>query len=603
MSARELDPDGELRGLAGDCVHCGFCLPACPTYQLWGEEMDSPRGRIHLITQILDGQPATATAAAHLDRCLGCMACVPACPSGVRYDRLIEAAREWAEDATEPDPAAQATPGTAGASGTASGLGATVAGADGTNGADGTSGKAGLRGATAAAEVQSADAAGSADADPAHAGAPYADAPYAGADSAGSSFAAAGPATADPGTADPATADPADAPVAGEAWVGEAWTSAGAARQAPAPPAANRALPARSRRDRAVRRAIFETFPYPQRLRVLIAPLRVAQRAGADRLLARSDLVARLAPELAAALRVAPPPAPRTASTGTPGRARAGARRPRLTRTGTPGRVAGLPERIPARGERRAVVGMLTGCVQQVFFPDVNAATARVLAAEGCDVIVARGQGCCGALSMHGGRRAEAAGFARRTIEAFEQAGVDTVVVNAAGCGSAMKEYGQLLSDDPDWAARAAALGAKVADFSEFLAGLGAAAPRHPLPLTAVYQDACHLGHAQGITRQPRELLAAIPGLRLAEIGDGGTCCGSAGIYNLVQPEAATALGARKAQSVWGAGGELLVSANPGCAMQIAAALRAQGTPMPVAHVAQVLDASLRGLPASALLG
>jgi glycolate oxidase iron-sulfur subunit len=204
---------------------------------------------------------------------------------------------------------------------------------------------------------------------------------------------------------------------------------------------------------------------------------------------------------------------------------------------------------------------------------------------------------------MHGGRRAEAAGFARRTIEAFEQAGVDTVVVNAAGCGSAMKEYGQLLSDDPDWAARAAALGAKVADFSEFLAGLGAAAPRHPLPLTAVYQDACHLGHAQGITRQPRELLAAIPGLRLAEIGDGGTCCGSAGIYNLVQPEAATALGARKAQSVWGAGGELLVSANPGCAMQIAAALRAQGTPMPVAHVAQVLDASLRGLPASALLG
>jgi glycolate oxidase iron-sulfur subunit len=511
MSARELDPDGELRGIAGDCVHCGFCLPACPTYQLWGEEMDSPRGRIHLITQILDGQPATAAAATHLDRCLGCMACVPACPSGVRYDRLIEAAREWAQDAT--------------AAGRAIAAIAVTDVTDGTDGTDGTD-----------VTARSADAVG-------------------------------------------ADAGGADAPVAGEAWVGEAWTSAEPAQSPPAPPPANGALPPRSRRDRAVRRAIFETFPYPQRLRLLIAPLRVAQRLGADRLLARSDLVTRLAPELAAALKVAP-----ARSTGT-----------------TP--ATALPQRIPARGERRAVVGMLTGCVQQVFFPDVNAATARVLAAEGCDVIVARGQGCCGALSLHGGRRSEAAAFARRTIEAFERAGVDAIVVNAAGCGSAMKEYGLLLADDRDWAARAAALSSRVADLSEFLVRLGPAAPRHPLPLTAVYQDACHLGHAQGITRQPRELLAGIPDLRLAEIGDGGTCCGSAGIYNLVQPQAATALGARKAQSVWGAGGELLVSANPGCAMQISAALRGQGTPMPVAHTAQVLDASLRGLPPSALLG
>jgi glycolate oxidase iron-sulfur subunit len=483
MDARELDPDGELRGLAGDCVHCGFCLPACPTYQLWGEEMDSPRGRIHLITQILDGEPGTAAAATHLDRCLGCMACVPACPSGVRYDRLIEAAREWAEDAT------------------------------GEN--DGTAAST--------------------------AGAP-------------------------------------EAPAAGEAWVGEAWTGdEKPARQTPAPPPTGVALPARSRRDRAIRRAIFETFPYPQRLRLLMGPLRIAQRTGVDRALARSELAARLAPELAASLRVAPSRRPATSARGR------------------------LPELIAARGERRAVVGMLTGCVQQVFFPDVNAATARVLAAEGCDVVVARDQGCCGALSLHGGRREQAAQFARHTIEAFERAGVDTIVVNAAGCGSAMKEYGQLLAGDPQWAARAAALSERVADFSEFLARLGPAAPRHPLPLTVVYQDACHLGHAQRITRQPRELLAGIPGLTLAEIGDGGTCCGSAGIYNLVQPAAATELGARKAQSVWGTGGELLVSANPGCAMQISAALRAQGTPLPVAHVAQVLDASLRGRPASSL--
>jgi len=246
---------------------------------------------------------------------------------------------------------------------------------------------------------------------------------------------------------------------------------------------------------------------------------------------------------------------------------------------------------------------MLTGCVQRVFFPDVNAATARVLAAEGCDVIVPRGQGCCGALSLHGGRRDEAAAFARRTIEVFERAGVDALVINAAGCGSAMKEYGQLLAGEPDWADRAATLSEKVADFSEFLAGLGPAAPRHPLPLTVVYQDACHLGHAQRITRQPRELLGTIPDLTLAEIGDGGVCCGSAGIYNLVQPDAATELGARKAERVAATGAQLLVSANPGCAMQIAAALRDQGTPTPVAHVAQVLDASLRGRPARSLLG
>jgi glycolate oxidase iron-sulfur subunit len=472
MPEHALDPDGELRALAGDCVHCGFCLPACPTYQLWGEEMDSPRGRIHLITQILDGADGTEAAAGHLDRCLGCMACVPACPSGVRYDRLIEAAREWAQEPVQAEqPAASA-----------------------------------------------------------------------------------------------------DEPAPG--------------RTAP------RALPARSLRDRAVRRAIFETFPYPRRLRLLMAPLRAAQRTGVDRLVSGSDLAARLAPELTAALQVAPARRPA---------ARASART-RIGGRGQGRQAARLPARIPARGSRRAVVGMLTGCVQQVFFPPVNAATARVLAAEGCDVIVPPDQGCCGALSLHGGRRAEAAAFARRTIETFERAGVDALVVNAAGCGSALKEYGHLLAGDPSWADRAAALSVKVLDFSEFLAELGPVATRHPLPIEAVYQDACHLGHAQGITRQPRELLRAIPGLGVAEIGDGGTCCGSAGIYNLVQPEAAAELGARKARAVQATGARLLVSANPGCTMQIASALAAQGTPMPVAHIAEVLDASIRALPASALL-
>jgi len=234
----------------------------------------------------------------------------------------------------------------------------------------------------------------------------------------------------------------------------------------------------------------------------------------------------------------------------------------------------------------------------------VNAATARVLALEGCDVIIPRGQGCCGALSLHSGREAEAAASARAAIGEFERAGVDVVVVNSAGCGSAMKEYERLLSgadgDDPDgqgWAARATAMSGKVRDFTEFLAELGPAAERHPLPVTAAYHDACHLGHAQRITRQPRELLRAIPELSLVELPDAGTCCGSAGIYNLLQPEAAGQLGARKAQAVLDAGAPLLVSANPGCSLQIAAALADRGEHVAVAHVAEMLDASLRGLP------
>jgi glycolate oxidase iron-sulfur subunit len=436
------DPTGELRALASDCVHCGFCLPACPTYQLWGEEMDSPRGRIHLMTQILDSGEGSAAAAEHFDRCLGCMACVPACPSGVRYDRLIEGARTWAE--------------------------------------------------------------------------------------------------------------------------GE--------------PGAARVLPARSRRDRAVRAAIFATFPYPRRLRALLAPLRVAQRTKLDRAVLRSSALGRLAPEAVAALAVAP----------------------ERVRGVPPGR---LPELVAARGARRAVVGMLTGCVQSVFFPRVNQATVRVLASEGCDVVIPRSQACCGALSLHSGRHEEAVAFARAAIETFERAGVDAIVVNAAGCGSAMKEYAGLLAADPAWADRAAALSAKVRDFSEFLAELGPVAPRSGLELTVAYHDACHLGHAQRITAQPRSLLRGIPGLTLAELGDGGTCCGSAGIYNLVQPVAAAELGQRKARVVRTAAADLLVSANPGCALQITKALAADGgQPLPMAHVAEVLDASIRGVSAASLL-
>jgi glycolate oxidase iron-sulfur subunit len=245
---------------------------------------------------------------------------------------------------------------------------------------------------------------------------------------------------------------------------------------------------------------------------------------------------------------------------------------------------------------------MLTGCVQQVLFPEVNTATARVLAFEGCDVIVPPRQGCCGALSLHGGRRSEAAEFARNTIAAFEQAGVDAVIVNAAGCGSAMKEYGQLLAGDPERAERAARFSANVRDFSEFLVELGPAAPRAELPLTIAYHDACHLGHAQRVTAQPRSLLRGIPGVTVTEVADAATCCGSAGIYNLVQPVAAAELGARKAAAVRATEADLVVSGNPGCTLQIARALATTGQPMPVAHVAEVLDASIMGKRPDTLL-
>ncbi|MEV0203221.1 (Fe-S)-binding protein, partial [Nonomuraea sp. NPDC050691] len=247
-----------------------------------------------------------------------------------------------------------------------------------------------------------------------------------------------------------------------------------------------------------------------------------------------------------------------------------------------------LPRLVRARGPRRAVVGMLTGCVQREFFPQVNAATARVLALEGCDVVIPPGQGCCGALSVHSGREDQARRLARRTIRVFERAGVDTVVVNAAGCGSSMKEYGELFGAEPAF---------RVRDLSEFLAELGPVATRHPLPVVAAYHDACHLAHAQGVRSQPRALLAAIPGLELREVPEAAICCGSAGTYNIFRPEAARDLGDRKAKGVASTGAELLVSANPGCTMQIAAAMRRAGAAIRVAHTAEVLDASLRGVP------
>ena len=417
--------------LVGDCVHCGFCLPTCPTYVLWGEEMDSPRGRIDIMSTALSGEPLNDSSVRHLDQCLGCMACVTSCPSGVQYDKLIEATRGQIE------------------------------------------------------------------------------------------------------------------------------------RRYP-----------RTRTEKALRSAIYALFPFPRRLRAVRGPLRAYQASQLGGVLARTGVLARL-----------PEPLQAMEALG-----------PRL------GKVGKLAARTPATGTRRRTVGMLTGCVQGAFFPDVNEATLRVLVAEGCEVVIPKRQGCCGALSAHGGREQEALGFAKKAIEVFERAGVDTIVVNAAGCGSSLKEYGHTLRDEPGWAARGEALAEKVRDVTELLDELGPVAPRHPLPMTVAYQDACHLAHAQGIRDQPRSLLRSIPGVELRALVEAEICCGSAGVYNILHPEPARELGERKARAVLDTGAQIMVTANPGCWMQVATTLDRMGHRMPVAHTVQVLDASIRGVPVERLL-
>ena len=326
--------------------------------------------------------------------------------------------------------------------------------------------------------------------------------------------------------------------------------------------------PPRSIVDRVYRAMLFAILPHPRRLRWVERALRFAQRSGLQQMIRRSGLPTRLPARLAALERLTPP----------------------LSSDGAPT----IPAVTPAVGAKRRRVALLLGCVQRVFFPGVNAATARVLAAEGCEVVAPPGQECCGALMLHAGRIEEARAAARRLIDVIDRAGVEVVAINAAGCGSAMKEYGELLRDDPQYAAKATAFAARCRDVSEILADLEPRAERHPLRLRVAYHDACHLNHAQRIKRQPRDVLRTIPGLEVCDIGEPDLCCGSAGVYNLLEPDAATALRDRKVRHVAATGADVLASSNPGCLLQIASGLEAQGKPMRTMHFIELLDASIR---------
>jgi glycolate oxidase iron-sulfur subunit len=414
-------PDDDL---IADCVHCGFCLPTCPTYALWGEEMDSPRGRIYLMKMGNAGEvPMDDTFVGHFDACLGCMACVTACPSGVQYEKLIEATRPQLERHHR-----------------------------------------------------------------------------------------------------------------------------------------------RTRADRLFRRLVFGLFPHPRRLRAASLGGTLYQRMRIRALLTRLGLLRRLPARLRALEELMPPMRLRDA-------------------------VARAPRHTPARGTRRLRVGVLLGCVQRVFFHDVNAATIRVLAAEGHEVFAPR-QGCCGALEEHSGHEPAALARARRLIDTFEPLDLDAIVVNVAGCGSVMKQYGHLLRDDPAYAEKARAFAAKVRDVTELLAD-EPVAPRQPIPARLAYHHACHLVHAQQVREQPLRMLRTIPGLDVVEIPEADMCCGSAGVYNLLEPEPAEDLGRRKVDHVAGTSPDAVAAGNPGCLLQIR---RYLDPGIPSFHPVELLDASIRGV-------
>lgn len=325
--------------------------------------------------------------------------------------------------------------------------------------------------------------------------------------------------------------------------------------------------------DRLIRALIFNLFPYPNRLRNFLPPLWLYQKSGLQKLLRNTGILKKLVPRLAAMEAILP----------------------KITDSSW---RDDLPEVIPAQGEKRYRVGLVLGCVQRLFFSPVNQATARVLAANGCEVVIPSTQGCCAALPAHQGQEAQAQTLAKQMIDSFIDENLDAIIINAAGCGHTLKEYGHILADRPEYKEKAEKFVNKVKDVHEFLAEIEFTAKLHPLTsgeLTLVYQDACHLLHGQKISAQPRQLLRKIPGVKLREPLDASLCCGSAGIYNMLQPETADELGRQKADNLINTGASVIASPNPGCSLQIQKHLELKGSDVKLLHPVELLDYSIQG--------
>ncbi|MBD2438021.1 (Fe-S)-binding protein [Nostoc sp. FACHB-110] len=330
----------------------------------------------------------------------------------------------------------------------------------------------------------------------------------------------------------------------------------------------------RSLPDKLFRQLIFTLFPNPDLLRILLIPLFFYQKLGVSKLIQSTGILKNISPRLAAMESILPKITLKTFQDN-------------------------LPDIIPAKGKKRYRVGVIVGCVQRLFFSPVNEATVRVLTANGCEVVIPKSQGCCAALPEHQGQTEQAKALARQMIDSFADTDVDFIIINAAGCGHTLKEYGHILEDDPAYKEKAQEFAAKVKDAQEFLANIGLTAKLSPLshqPLTLVYQDACHLLHGQKISLQPRQLLRQIPGVTLREPLDAALCCGSAGVYNMLQPEVAEELGQQKVQNLLNTGADLIASANPGCTLQITKHLQLQGKNISVIHPMELLDYSIQGL-------
>ncbi|ESA36466.1 glycolate oxidase [Leptolyngbya sp. Heron Island J] len=324
---------------------------------------------------------------------------------------------------------------------------------------------------------------------------------------------------------------------------------------------------------RLLRQLIFSLFPYPDRIRLLLGPLALYQWSGISKLIRSTGLLERIMPQLAAMESNLPAVTPQCFQDN-------------------------LPETVPAQGEKRYRVGMILGCVQRVFFSDVNEATARVLSANGCEVVIPKSQGCCSALPAHQGETDQAQALARQMIDSFADTNVDYIIINAAGCGHTLKDYGHILKDDPDYCDRAVAFSNQVRDIQEFLVEVGLTAKLSALtdePLNLVYQDACHLRHGQKITQPPRQLLKQIPQVSVFDPIDAELCCGSAGVYNMLQPQVADELGQMKVTNLLNTGATLIASSNPGCALQIQKHLERQGKTVPLMHPVELLDRSISG--------